>query len=316
MGADDSGCYKYNPNSNKLELMTKYTSFTHHHMSIDTQFMDIMNDTLYLFSSDAEYLGFNIKTKRTCEGRNGPVEQIGVSGDFPKAFYVEESLIKEMHVLGKWRHCKFDYVTREFTEICYNNYVDYPKLLYNPLFKQLMILGGDGLDGIWTFDVIKENNARQEWKLHDTLKMPHCVGWETDYDVLIIGDILFVFYFDAHNDEDIDVKYNDIWCLNLLDNKWYKSKYDAPSGLKRKSYSMKLKASNIIHLLNFEYQLHFKIDLHDLLSMEFIKARRDYYNPLVIGYVKQKEKDCKTNIPFVLRQLILEYFPVIDCKKC
>ncbi len=61
-------------------------------------------------------------------------------------------------------------------------------------------------------------NEPFEWKLMNSIKMPHCVNDELYYDVLLFGDVIIVFYFDSSKD------FYDIWCLDLLNYKWFKLK--------------------------------------------------------------------------------------------
>ena len=82
----------------------------------------------------------------------------------------------------------------------------------------------------------------------------------------------------------------------------------------KNSYAVQSNNNNI-HLLNFWDRTHFKVNLHDLLPIKFIESRRDRYNPLVIGYVREQKKENQVrDIPFVLKQLILKYYPVIQLK--
>ena len=162
-------------------------------------------------------------------------------------------------------------------------------------------------DEIYTFNLEKNSNeSKNEWKLNEKLTMPQTRSC-TSYDALLFGDVIIVFY--VHNQYDI-------WCLDLLNDKWYKSIYKVPKLVERKNvYVFKNRDNDDVHLLSFENQLHFVADLNNLLSMEFIKSRRDCYNPLIMGYLKKQENDnLIANIPFVLKQLILNYFPIIDKK--
>ena len=78
-------------------------------------------------------------------------------------------------------------------------------------------MGGDSNDNIYCCDM-QSNDENLKWKLNNQIKMPHCIDDELDYDILVFGDVIIAFYFQN--------KYKDIWCLDLLDNKWFKSKQD------------------------------------------------------------------------------------------
>ena len=59
-------------------------------------------------------------------------------------------------------------------------------------------------------------------EINQNLKMPHAgTLYYALYDVLSFGDVIFAFYFDY-------LQNYDIWYLDLLNDKWYKSKYKAP----------------------------------------------------------------------------------------
>ena len=161
---------------------------------------------------------------------------------------------------------------------------DNPKLLYNPVREQLMILGCDDSNEVWTSHI-----ETCEWKLNREMKMPHCANSESEYDALLVNDIVFVFYF-PKNYHDYTEE-NDIWWLDLLNKTWYKSIYNVSSGLSIHCYVMKSKNGDDIHILESGYdETHFKLNFHDLSSMELVNAQRDYYNPLLNGYVKEQEK--------------------------
>eukprot|EP01084_Bolivina_argentea_P260007 438943_1 len=134
--------------------------------------------------------------------------------------------------------------------------------------------------------------------------MPHVVNDEMFYDVLIFKDVIIVLYFGDYNN-------NDIWCLDLLHFKWYKSQYDVPIDING-GYCIKSNNNDDVHVLNFHNTQHFVTDVYDLFSKDMIKQRRNDYEMLVAGFIKDQENN---NIPWgylpwVLKQLILLYFPV------
>ena len=102
--------------------------------------------------------------------------------------------------------------------------------------------------------------------------------------------------------------------MDLLNDKWYKSKYDIPDGVvdeERNNICYAIKNHKIadVHSLNFANRAHFIVNSHDLVSKEFINSRRDHYHPLTMGYFKGFEKQGSIpNMPFVLKQLILNIF--------
>ena len=68
--------------------------------------------------------------------------------------------------------------------------------------------------------------------------------------------------------------------------------------------------NNSVHLIDFKKGYHYKISLYKLIPDSLEKQYSSYYEPLVIGFIKQYENDNLTpNIPLVLKKLIWKYFP-------
>ena len=73
---------------------------------------------------------------------------------------------------------------------------------------------------------------------------------------------------------------------------------------------------NYVHLFSFgcdtdKENLHFKINLHDMIPDEILKVNQKDHDPLVIGYCKESEKNDKSPfIPYYLKQLILQFYPI------
>eukprot|EP01084_Bolivina_argentea_P260614 440168_1 len=139
--------------------------------------------------------------------------------------------------------------------------------------------------------------------------MPHIVERSEYYDVLLFCDIIMVFYFDGYGTNDL----YEIWCLDLLCYEWYKSKYNVPKSIGSDTFFMKSNNNNDIHVLDFRHKLHFVVNIYDLFSDDMIKQRRKKYEILVIGFVKDEEKNMNlNNIPWPLKQLILLFYPLFN----
>ena len=315
----NGGIYKYNLENNETICLAKYNeikAIRNDYLKSHTQFIDSKNNKLYICGGEgAAFMTYEINTGIIKVGENNDDYNYDLANCYSsaKVVHIVSSTRNEIHILEWDKHWKFDCIQQKFTMKNVSSQCDPEdlRLSYNPLRKQLMILGEDDYsDEIWTSDI-----KTCEWKLNTELKMPHDVGEldEIYYEVLLGGDIIFVFYLHAIAAND-DTKYDDIWWLDLLNEKWYKSTYNIPFGNRGDGYLMKSKNSDDIHFLSTYYdKSHFKVNIHKLLSMEFINDRRDYYNPLIIGYIKEQEKNkLIRNVPFVLKQLILNYFPVID----
>ena len=111
---------------------------------------------------------------------------------------------------------------------------------------------------------------------------------------------LVIFYFQGSG-------FTDIYCLDLLQVKWYKLECNVPPSISFKCNV--IKHNQDIHFLQFTKKQHFKIAAHNLLPKEVVVARRKYYNPLIFGYIRYQEtNDLVPNIPFVLKRLILDFY--------
>ena len=67
--------------------------------------------------------------------------------------------------------------------------------------------------------------------------------------------------------------------------------------------------NNYAHILNFLSGKHVKVDLFKLIPKELLKSHREYYQPLIMGYLREKENDNDIPcIPFVLKTIILKFF--------
>ena len=310
----NGGIYKYHLEDNEITCLANYNeieSMRDKYLDDHTQFLDSINNKLHICGGEETiFITYEINTGIIKVGENNDDynDVLAHCGPGAEIVHIKSSTKNEIHITNSIAHVKYDYIKRYLTIFRDVHFgFEFLKLSYNPLKKQLMVLGGEDSDTIWTCDL----ETQVKWKLNTELKMPHCVNL-FEHDVLFVGDIMFVFYVQI----TIFSKYNDIWLLDLLNSTWYKSTYNVPECLGHSWYVMKSINNIYIHILDFENGIHFKVNFNDLLSMEFINARRDYYNLLVIGYIKQQEKSkLISNVPFVLKQLILNYFPVVDEKR-
>ena len=303
----NSGIYKYDLENNHKICLAKYDeigAIKDNYLEYQTQFLDPINNKLYICGGeDTIFITYAINTGQIKAGKNNPAYNADLANCGPWTEMIDITTQNEIHSLtAAGLHYKFNYIQKKL--IIYENShfgcTFEPKLAYNSFSKQLMVLGGEDSVDIWTCDI----KTNVKWILNIELKMPHKILYVNHYDVLFIGDILFVFYHGT--------KYNDIWCLDLLNELWYKSKYIVPEVVHSYCYIMKIVNNAYVHILDFENGMHFKINFHDLLPIEFIKARREYYKSLVFAYIRQQVKrQSITNIPLVLKRLILNYFPII-----
>ena len=114
--------------------------------------------------------------------------------------------------------------------------------------------------------------------------------------------LVFVFYFQDNSD---------IWILNLLNKKWYKSPYDNPKSECYDVYILKGKCDRSRYIMDFRMGNRYKFDLYNLLPLKLIKDSKDYYELLIIGWIKEMENnDIIPSIPIDLQRLILYFFSI------
>eukprot|EP01084_Bolivina_argentea_P072230 131186_1 len=299
----NSGTYKYNINSNKLELIHSYR----YECQIENHahFIDYKNEILYICAGVSNsFHGLNLKTNTmTNMGSN-------YSGVVVKSVLIPST--NKIHILKDYKnHFVFDCNDKMFTEINCNrdalihSNICNLKLIYYEFSNQLMVLGGTNNDDIFYCNIKKQSTDKMEWKLNNKIKMPHIVCFECNYDIIVFGDVIIVFYFGGGG----ICGYEDIWCLDLLSHQWFKSEYNTPVNAGDESDIFKNNNNNNIHVLDFYGQRHFTINMYNLFSNELIKLRRKHYNKLVIGFIKQQENNnIIPTIPFVLKNLIAYYF--------
>eukprot|EP01084_Bolivina_argentea_P141481 248595_1 len=128
--------------------------------------------------------------------------------------------------------------------------------------------------------------------------MPYEVEDDLYYDIVSFGDTIICFYFG-------DSGQFDILCLDLLCYQWFKSKVCVPNSIDWFAHCIKT-IDDYIHILHKD---HFKLNVYELFPNDMVVSRRKHYNKLVMGYIKQEEnKHMISNVPCVLKQLILLYF--------
>eukprot|EP01084_Bolivina_argentea_P023391 43625_1 len=299
------GIYKYDLDNNTFKLLHTYDDDQFYRAEEHGQFIDYTNHQLCIFGGTVTAsLFLDLITKTIRCNLNTFDDYLG---GFTSAINIP-STNEQIYIFApsENNHIIFDCKQQTELEIDVNLSTDltYGKLLYIESTSELMILGQDKRKDIWKCHIEqKSNQTKYDWKIDNKLKMPHAVIDERDHDVLLYDDIIIVLYFSDKND-------NEIWCLDLLHYKWYKSKYNVPKSICSCSYFMKHNNNNDIHLLDFDSQQHFTANIYELFPNDMTKQRRKHYEILVIGFVKDEEKNMFLNIPWPLKQLILLFFPL------
>ena len=304
----NAGIYTFDIDKNEMKLLRQFSS--QWLMKRDHgQFIDYIHNDLYLFGGDGwQFCKFNFDEKTIIYGSDNHNynEDIAEIGDYPKTAQISESIIYGAR--GNI-HFIFDAKNQRFREIDVHKQINiasyYRKLTYIPCTKQLIIAGGDRSDNIYICN-IDTNEYQYDYKWHKSrLKMPRKVYCERYYKIVPFGDILFVFYLHT-------IHFNNIWILDLIKQKWFISEYNVPKCFGRRTHLIRDKNDQDIHLLEFQDQLHFKVNGYELIPSTLILIRRKHYHSLIMGYIRHEEKQKNIpNIPSVLKQLILMFYPLI-----
>merc|ERR1712228_650659 len=144
------------------------------------------------------------------------------------------------------------------------------------------------------------------WKVNKDIKMPQ---HDMVNDVLLFADILIIIYS----------LHSDIWCYDLLLRQWFKSKCILPKEMYKNEdgfgrlHLLKNPNSDNVHLLDFDIGDHYKTSICNIFPAGLYKARQQYFEPLVIGFLKKHGQN--DSIPEVLKQLMLDYIVLIVKEK-
>ena len=297
------GIYEYNMKKNIFNKIYTYnktlTPFYH------GQLIDAKNELLYIFSYGK--LGiFDLNTKKMNINTQNELCNFSIC---PQSIYIP-SPINKSHILSDSTHWIINMNNKIIDKIkinkFQNNNIIHPNILYIPFTQQLISFGSENNNKIWYCN-IKQLSKKQKynWQLYH-LKMPYTTEINFFDILLVFNNIIFIFYF-------IENSYHDIWCIDLLNNKLIKTKYNTPTfnTYRYNIYAMKDNNNNV-HIINFIFGEKYIFNLHNLIPKEIITLHRKYYTPLIIGYIKQEENknNFLSNIPYVLKQLILYYFPL------
>ena len=289
---EKSGIFKYNLITNQLQFLSKYRQ--KFKPTIHAQFIDASRDRLFLFGGRSRKLNiYNYKLKEWKRYIGGDLIT------FPSISHISSS--NQAHIIQDNYHKILDCNSLQTNNKMKINYprVRCPKLIYYESKDTLFIMGGYHCSVICSFGVKDESG----WIKYEQ-EMPHNVNNDMYDAILAFDNIIFVFYFQTSGSTDI-------YCFDLINNKWFKSKYCIPGGMYSSSRIFVIKhGTNMAHILDFGVKKHVKVCLIDLIPNELKKLHQNRFNKLVIGYVKRQEKVCDIyNVPFVLKQLIFKYFP-------
>ena len=279
---DNAGIYRYQFKTNELNLIHKYDGNLlkpEYH----EQFINKENHILYIFGGSKKSFGaFNLKTKSMEYNSPNTLSRIG---RYPSTTFIP-SPVNQIHAYSHPNYLKYQINDQNIIKVNASeliNNIKRPKLLYIPSKKQLMIFGAHNNDKIWHCDIEQDSNQNDyHWKLNK-LKMSHSVDFDEYNVVLGFENVIFTFYFPFSD-------HSYIYCFDLLNHQWFKSKYKVPECINSVRNMYVIKIGNNAHILDFEGKHHFKVDFNDLVPNELIKSQREYFKALILGYMKKRRK--------------------------
>eukprot|EP01083_Nonionella_stella_P051498 136745_1 len=308
------GVYEYNIETNQLNFISDYGTIGYNIIdAYHAQFLDTVNDVLYIIGY-AYLHAFNWNTKRFTLVDEQIQSEIGPTSCFPRIVSIPSPTNQicifnndsyELKTLQFAANKPFRCISTQLCKSLRNEFVQCPKLIYVPFKKQLMIFGSDGDDTIWKYHETEMELWNGLWKQLD-VTMPCVVDDDRDYDVVLAFEyLLFVLYY---TQSGVDCG-NRIHCFDLLNECWFDTKMKVPKSV-HYGWSLKTKC-NDIHIVDCNDNNRFKISLHDLIPKALIRTHRKRYDPLITGYIKEQETQLTIpSVPFVLKQLILNLFPL------
>lgn len=133
------GIYQYNINNNKIDLIDN----PHFRPSCHGQFIDIENDTFYVFNDIYSiFCALNLKTKKIIYDKFNKKYNCS---NYPSTIHIP-SPINQIHILdSNGDHFKFKCNNNKLiklNKLKYNNIIENAKILYIESTKKLMIIGG------------------------------------------------------------------------------------------------------------------------------------------------------------------------------
>eukprot|EP01084_Bolivina_argentea_P035130 65159_1 len=310
------GIYKYNLVLNEIKEIDYFVPDVHVDSPVweRAQFVDTQNHILYIFSSFLQqtFYKLNLNTKITTKYSLPSHPLFNFETNWIVTAYIPE--VNQIHMTGHHHYVIYNMKDQSFIENDAALIQKWPKLLYIPFTKQLTIVGSNQQPYIYSC-YMDEHKCKFDWKLRGTMphaSKKHLQGSPLNYKlILAFKHLVFCFYVSKEYD------FYDIWIMDAIQMKWYKSNNDVPSYIYSNNdvdldgYTYAIKdETNDVYLANFSNGCRVRVTLYDLIPADLCDIYANKYKPLVIGYIRQNENH--NNIPattFCVKLLIWKYFP-------
>ena len=299
----NKGIFRFNINKNKMHRIYKYDDFDEISM-VQGQFIDPKNEILYLLSNGhSSFIPFNLNKKEIESFKSNHVK---INGYLSSTIYLP-SPMEQIHFSdGDGNHFRYSIKYKTIQQSLSLSKLEGRQFLYVPSKGQLMNFGKNKILNCF-IDHQRCSQNHYFWRINK-LKMPYDISSMFElinFNVLLgFENIIFLFYFPSTGCKQI-------YCLDLLNMKWVKTKYVIPNCITSPFNIFVFKIGDNVHLIDFFSKYHFKIDLYDLTPFQVIKSHRKYYKSFILDYLRNKQrKNGLIPLPFALKILIVQYFPL------
>eukprot|EP01083_Nonionella_stella_P058662 153632_1 len=329
------GIIKYDLKEQKIITTYTYPSRRGRHFSIFGKRLciDPNNNTIYIIGGtresnfiDHDFISFNYRTKQW------NLTKLNIDHVFPNCVFIP-SPINQLHLTFNNTHFRYDETQQTLialddnigttqtaeTEQIFLHERGYPfanelgvndfpaKFVFNELTMQLMMFQRT-CSNILYCKITDKFQKSYDWKIHPVKVPQRITALDEVAIVMAWNQIVFMFYnqFAIGNGS----YYNNVWCLDLLQNKWFQSPYKSPE--QGSPPHVVKDCDNNVHFLDLldinDHPSHFKASLHDFVPLELIKSHQKKIDILITGYIKEREKiDALISIPYSLNRLIFQF---------
>ena len=307
------GIFRYSLKRNKMTPIYQY----HHDFKPMVQgiFIDPKHDILYILSAtNSKFIPFNLITNQIEINQSNDDDQLtinnnsdfDINGHISSTIYLS-SPINQIHFVDiNGNHLRYSIEHKLIQQSKIKCNLKGRQFLYIPSQSKLYNFG---LSKILTcyIDDSRDSQNHYFWR-ESQLKMPFKVSsiFELINFSTILGfdNVLFLFYFPTTGCKHI-------YCLDLLNMKWIKTKYCVPTQIQSPFNVFVFKYGNDAHLIDFFNKYHFKINLYKIIPNEVIQTHREYHRASIMNYIRNTErKNALYPLPFALKTLIVNMFPL------
>ena len=150
---------------------------------------------------------------------------------------------------------------------------------------------------------IRDNNEFE--LLDDEILPPEDIGYSlcnsTNYMIYAFDSVVIIFHQ--------SITSSDIWCCDLRNKKWFKSKYKMPC---MEEYNVVNGEDNFVYFILYgsdTVAFNFKISLFDIIPSEMYEINKEKNRMLINGFMNNITKDTDHICPDCLINVVSLYYP-------